>query len=175
MIHRHHIIPRHEWRKRFGSLKGFNGLSNTVLLTIEQHAQVHQILWEYNGSWEDKLAWKALSGQISMADANLEAIRAGGFWHKGIKRSLIARENYRRGQLGSVKSPETRLKISSARRGQINNPTGSSTEKSRRVASELGKTRVGKLNPFFGHKHSNVTRLRISETKKRTRIKESEQ
>lgn len=38
---RHHIIPRHEWKARFGSLSGFNAHDNQVDLYTDQHAQVH--------------------------------------------------------------------------------------------------------------------------------------
>lgn len=33
--YKHHIIPRHEWKKRFGNLKGFNASDNVAWLTPE--------------------------------------------------------------------------------------------------------------------------------------------
>lgn len=56
MLHRHHIIPRHAG--------GTDDPSNIALLTIEEHAEAHRILYEKYGRWQDKLAWQMLSGQI---------------------------------------------------------------------------------------------------------------
>jgi len=127
MTHKHHVIPKHEWKRRFGSSKGLNNIDNVVYLSIEQHAHVHKLLWENNGSWQDNLAWKCLSGQKNFSEATKEAIRNGNFLRRGEKRSDRTRENMRQGQLGTVKSPETRAKISASRMGQINNPQGGNT------------------------------------------------
>ena len=58
----HHIIPKHEWLERFGSLKGVNATDNTVNLTLSQHAEVHLILYELNGNENDLLAYNACVG-----------------------------------------------------------------------------------------------------------------
>ena len=55
--HNHHIIPKH--------MGGTDDASNLVELTIEQHAEAHRVLYEKYGRWQDKLAWKGLSGQMS--------------------------------------------------------------------------------------------------------------
>lgn len=68
MEHKHHIIPRHEWKRRFGNLKGFNAPDNIVWLTIAQHAQVHQLLHELHNRHEDFVAWKVLSGQMTITE-----------------------------------------------------------------------------------------------------------
>lgn len=68
MIHKHHVIPRHEWKVRFGNLKGFNAPDNIVYLTIEQHSQAHQFLFELNHKHDDFVAWKVLSGQMTIPD-----------------------------------------------------------------------------------------------------------
>lgn len=175
ITHVHHIIPKHEWIDRFGSLIGVNCQDNLVSLTPEQHAEAHKLLWELNGRWEDKIAYQVLYGQISVIEATLSAIRVSNRKRKGEKRSEIARENIRLGQLGSVKSQETRDKISRSRIGQVNNPTGSHTIKSRSDISKFMKTRVGDLNPFFGKKHSIATKMKISESKRKKKIKENEQ
>ncbi len=64
-MHKHHIIPKHEWKKRFDSLEGVNDADNLVDLSVEQHADAHRILFEEFGRWEDKLAWLSLSNQIT--------------------------------------------------------------------------------------------------------------
>jgi len=40
MDYEHHVIPRHEWKARFGNLEGVNAPENKVRLTREQHAHV---------------------------------------------------------------------------------------------------------------------------------------
>ena len=54
--HIHHIIPKY--------LGGTDDPSNLVELTVEQHAEAHRLLYEQHGNWQDKVAWRALSGQI---------------------------------------------------------------------------------------------------------------
>lgn len=44
---------------------GTNEPSNLVELTVEEHADAHKKLYEKHGLWQDYLAWKCLSGQIS--------------------------------------------------------------------------------------------------------------
>ena len=43
---------------------GSDDPSNLELLTVEEHAEKHRILFEKYGHWEDEIAWKGLSGQI---------------------------------------------------------------------------------------------------------------
>lgn len=61
----HHIIPKHEWLERFGSLNGVNAKDNTVNLTLAQHAQVHLFLYELNHSEHDLLAYDACMGILA--------------------------------------------------------------------------------------------------------------
>ena len=56
MKHKHHIIPKH--------IGGSDDPSNIVLLTVEEHAEAHRILFEQYGRKEDELAWKGLAGII---------------------------------------------------------------------------------------------------------------
>lgn len=44
---------------------GSNDPSNLVELTIEEHAEAHRKLYEEHNQWQDLVAWKALSGQIT--------------------------------------------------------------------------------------------------------------
>lgn len=68
-MHKHHIIPKHEWMLRFGSLIGIDETDNIVHLTVEQHAEVHKNYWEHSGCIFDKIAWLTLSGQINNEEA----------------------------------------------------------------------------------------------------------
>lgn len=61
VYHRHHIVPRHAG--------GTDHPSNLVELTIEEHAEEHKILYEKYGRWQDDVAWKSLTKQITCADA----------------------------------------------------------------------------------------------------------
>lgn len=65
--HKHHIVPKHAG--------GSDDLSNIVELSIEEHAEAHYKLYKEYGRWQDKLAWKALSGMISSKDVLYEAVK----------------------------------------------------------------------------------------------------
>jgi hypothetical protein len=61
IYHTHHIIPRHAG--------GTDHPNNLLSLTIEDHAEAHRILYETYGRWQDEIAWKSLSKQITCAEA----------------------------------------------------------------------------------------------------------
>lgn len=65
-LHRHHIVPRH--------MGGSDSAENIVYLSVEDHAEAHRVLWERYNKEEDYIAWKALSGQLTKADATKRAI-----------------------------------------------------------------------------------------------------
>ncbi len=56
MYHTHHIIPKH--------MGGTDDPSNLVKVTIEEHAEMHKMLFEEHGKIEDYWAWKGLAGVI---------------------------------------------------------------------------------------------------------------
>lgn len=93
MVYKHHIIPFHEWKKRINlraqrSNRDFNAPDNVVWLTLEQHIQVHQLLFELNGSKFDLLAWNMLSGHIGKEEGIVLAIKeanAGNQYALGYK------------------------------------------------------------------------------------------
>lgn len=59
-MHKHHKIPRHAG--------GTDSANNIILLTVEQHADAHKLLWEQHGKLQDKLAWKMLSSKTEEAE-----------------------------------------------------------------------------------------------------------
>ena len=71
--HKHHIIPRHAG--------GTDDPSNIVELTIEEHAEAHRKLYKKYGRWQDKVAWKSLSQQITFAEATRQAQSEANQWH----------------------------------------------------------------------------------------------
>ena len=68
--HKHHIIPRY--------MGGTDAPDNLVEVTVEQHAMYHFCNYQLWNNEQDKIAWRALSSQISFAEAQYEAHRLGG-------------------------------------------------------------------------------------------------
>ena len=68
--HKHHIIPRY--------MGGTDAAKNLVEITVTQHAMYHFCNYQLLGNEEDKIAWRMLSGIISVDNAKLEAIKLGG-------------------------------------------------------------------------------------------------
>lgn len=104
-IHKHHVIPRHEWKRRFGTFHGFNAPDNVVWLTIEQHAQVHQLLHEMNKSWEDQLAYRFLSGLIGKEEAVLVSQQMAGKKWLGRKHSVESKRRMSLSKTGIRRAP----------------------------------------------------------------------
>jgi hypothetical protein len=71
IYHTHHIVPRH--------MGGTDDPSNLVRLTIEEHAEAHKKLYEEYGKEEDRIAWLALSGQITLSEASKMAHILGSY------------------------------------------------------------------------------------------------
>ena len=67
--HKHHIIPRYKG--------GLDNKENLVEVTVTQHAMFHFCNYQLWGNDEDKLAWKALSGQITVDEIKYEAMLLG--------------------------------------------------------------------------------------------------
>jgi len=111
MTHRHHIIPKH--------MGGSDIPQNIVELSVREHADAHLWLWEEHGHWQDLIAWKCLSGQIT----NAEAIRLAG---------IRANTGRVAANKGIPMSEEQRRKISAARKGQKH-----STETKQKIAAAL--------------------------------------
>ena len=89
-MHKHHIIPKH--------MGGSDDPSNLILLTVEEHAEAHRLLFEKYGHWQDKVAWKALSGILPKQE--------------------IIKEIQKNANKGRIPSAETREKMAMAKRGR---------------------------------------------------------
>jgi hypothetical protein len=68
--HKHHLIPRYKG--------GSDSPENLVEVTVTQHAMFHFCNYQLWGNDEDKLAWRALSGQLSMDEIKIERMALGG-------------------------------------------------------------------------------------------------
>ena len=67
--HRHHITPRH--------MGGSNNKENLIEVTVERHTMFHYCNWKLWGKEEDRIAWKCLSGQITLSEAQYAAVKLG--------------------------------------------------------------------------------------------------
>ena len=67
--HKHHIIPKH--------MGGLDHPDNIVVLTVEEHSMAHLLLFITHGKWQDKIAWKALSGKMLRPEAFSQSVKAG--------------------------------------------------------------------------------------------------
>jgi hypothetical protein len=117
MTHKHHIIPRHEWKVRFGNLDGFNAPDNIANLTVEQHSQAHLLLFELHHRTQDKEAYLGLSGMIGKEELLRRKSSRGG----RIPKSLESNEKRRQAALMRWKRPGERA-AQRARNLGINNP-----------------------------------------------------
>lgn len=136
--HKHHIIPRHAG--------GTDDPSNIVELTIEEHAQAHERLYEEHGDDRDRVAARMIRGQISDYDAFMEMVRR-------------------------PKSDRHKKKISEALQGEKNPMYGKSTSQKQkeavRVANSVPKPHVSEnmkkrhaegLVPIFAGKDNGMSR-----------------
>jgi hypothetical protein len=161
----HHVIPRHEWRKRFGNLNGFNRLDNLVELTTEQHAQVHELLFELNGNQFDKIAFRAIRGMIGKEEANKQASSVA---NKGNKYN-IGHKN----ALGSKRDEEWKVKYGKKVVPRIPKPYVNpfqgkthTAEARAKTGAANAKTHRGSGNPNYGKRSSVEKRQKISESLK---------
>jgi len=69
MIHKHRIIPGYEG--------GEYVEGNVVNLTLTQHVMWHYAEWLRKQNWQDRVAYKFLSGQMTMSEAQQIAITEG--------------------------------------------------------------------------------------------------
>ena len=110
--HKHHIIPRHAG--------GTDDASNLIELSIEEHAQAHLDLYEQHGRWQDEVAHRMLSGQISSQEATLQAQRQGQLdrWAKISPEERTAmRSGANNGMYGKKTSQKQKDAVSKATKG----------------------------------------------------------
>lgn len=121
--HKHHIIPKHAG--------GTDHPDNLVLLTPEEHAEAHKVLWETHGRWQDYIAWQGLSKRMSNEEIIREKARLANTgrapWHKGKK--TIPR------------SEETKKKISETMKKRGHRPSNEAIKKGseKRIAALKNK------------------------------------
>jgi hypothetical protein len=141
--HKHHIIPRH--------MGGNDDPSNIVEVTVEEHAALHKQLWEDLGHWQDHVAWKMLSGQIS----HQEAIKLSQSLGAKNRKKRFGQENH---FYGRKHNQETIDRISEKKMGTEpwnKNLSGNSNPQSRlwEITEPSGKTFIIKGLTSFCDKH----------------------
>jgi len=133
--HTHHIVPRHAG--------GTDEPSNLIELSISEHAEAHRVLFETHGRWQDNVAWKTLSGQLTITEAQREAQRIGR-----IEGGLT---NVKSGHLQSISSKAGKIggKTRGPIQGKANVASGhwaNCTSLGGKRSHELGNTsKAGKL------------------------------
>lgn len=141
IYHIHHIVPKH--------MGGTDDPSNLVKLTIKEHAEAHKLLWEKNKKWQDELAWKALSGQISSAEAIIAAIKKARTGKKATdelrKYFSVTRMGTNNSFYGKKHKPETIEKMRAKKLGK---------KLSAETKQKLSETRKGENNFFYGKNHT---------------------
>lgn len=156
--HKHHIVPRH--------IGGTDDPSNIIEMSVEEHAETHRKLFEEHGRWQDFVAYRALSGQITHYEATIEAIKRT---QTGRVRSEKEIENLRQKRLGRKHSEETRRKISTT---QLNN-NRIITDEHKQILSNTHKGKKLSDNhreilrsTHLGKKKSKEQRLKMSQAAK---------
>lgn len=108
-MHKHHIIPIH--------MGGTDDADNLIECTVEEHANFHKELYEKYGNEFDLIAYRGLTGQISMTEAKRLAQKEGG--RKGArivnaireaKGNTIGAWNKETGNVLTIATPESRIK-----------------------------------------------------------------
>lgn len=135
---RHHIIPRYEWKKRFGRLVGFNAEDNVVDLTTEQHAQVHLLLYEINGNEYDMIAFRAITGSIGKEEILKAVVSAT---QKGRKRSLETRRKMSIVRKGRKFSEEHKRNLGLSHMGNKSNTGRTISPEARKKCSDSQRER----------------------------------
>lgn len=147
---KHHIIPFHEWRQRINpkakrSDTDFNAPDNVVFLTLEQHIQAHQLLYELNHNRYDEIAYQCMSGMIGNEDAAREAVRQHSIGNKY--------------NLGKTRGPELREADAAIKRGM--KATHEQIE-TNRAAQNRPEVIAAKREKQLGRKRTLAHRIAIS-------------
>lgn len=103
--HTHHIVPKH--------MGGTDDVDNLVEISVEKHVELHKQLWEDLGHWQDFVAWKMLSGQMTKQAASKIKQSEGGKKNKG---KLVGNKNP---FFGKKHSKEILQRISEKKKGNI--------------------------------------------------------
>lgn len=166
MKHKHHIIPKHAG--------GTDDPSNIIELTIEEHAIAHKKLYEEYKRWQDFLAWKGLSNQITKEEILKEIYRNNGkingiknkgkpAWNKGLNKENDPRvEKYAENLKGKFKSEKHRNSLKKPKANSKNMGRYERTDKTKELLSNKAKDQYNEENK---KKHSILMKNKRSTCK----------
>jgi hypothetical protein len=140
---------------------GTDDPSNLITVTPEQHANLHRILYEVHGHWQDYSAWKGLSGQSSGYEiqqmirrlANLGKKHFAGKTHSDEYKkqlSLMMKERRKHNNnMGNFMphTDETKNKISDSLKGNSNKKGKTGYKLSEETKEKMSEARKGDNNP----------------------------
>jgi len=161
IYHKHHIVPKH--------MGGSDDPSNLVELTIEEHAEAHLRLWEEHGIEYDLIAYRCLSGQISLSEASHHAWKTGSMKGARAPKSQQWKQQASERMKQKYSDPEERRK-------QAEKSTGKNySEATRNQMSESAKKAIAegrKSTATYGMRgksHSEETKQRMKAAWERRR------
>jgi len=92
---------------------GTDDPENLIELTIEEHAEAHRKLYEKYGKWQDRVAWKSLSGQIGKEEIIKEVLsnagKQGAEKCKELKLGIFTEDNELKKYWSSLQPIEARI------------------------------------------------------------------
>jgi hypothetical protein len=118
---------------------GNDNEDNLIELTIEEHAEMHKILYEKYGKKEDYLAWKGLLGQIDIEEIIEEKCSIGGKNNKNIPKTEEHKNKISETLIEFFSNEEERIKVSERMKGNINSKNHSSKEYKKKQSEAMKK------------------------------------
>jgi hypothetical protein len=137
---------------------GTDDLDNLVEVTVEQHALLHKQLWEDLGHWQDEIAWKTLSGQMTKQDAIIESIKKA---NTGRKLSNETRKKMSLSRTGKKRKPRT---LEHARNIGLANKGRKATEQQNlnNSLAQIGKTLNTEHRQKIGSANRGKQRIQVT-------------
>lgn len=123
---------------------GSDDPENLILLSLEEHATAHKLLFEEHNKHEDYVAWKCLAGSMCKEEIIIELIRLGGIKQGNINAKSGHMKRIQ--PLGSSTGGKNSSKV--CREKEVNaffDPV------LRRNIAKLGGEVQGKVNAMNGH------------------------
>jgi hypothetical protein len=149
----HHIIPK--------CMGGDNSKSNLVRLTAREHFICHQLLVKMVSSERRSQMALAATKMWQRGNNQQRDYRYNSKTYESLKKeasAYLSELNRRRWA-----DPEQRAKLIAAKKGP--KPNNSHPHSSETLAKMRNGNRAGKKNGFYGKKHSEESRKKMSETK----------
>lgn len=165
MKHLHHIIPKH--------CGGTDNPENLVELTIEEHAEAHQKLYEQYGRIQDKRAWLGLAKIMSSEEIIKDILKSPKSDEhkkkisealKGKPKPWLIGSKHGAGNAGKPKSEAHKRKISEAHTGKKREPFSEEWKKALKEAQARQPIRTCP-HCFVTGKGANMTRYHFDKCK----------